>query len=160
MSIQPFATVEDGDVLYAVTTDEVENDSLSYVDLGVVASELAWDAVLSSVPEMAPSPVALATQPSEGVLRRYVGVYELYGGATLTVGVDNGALTAEVEGNGRVYFDAKKKYRLQAAHNDVFIIESRARDILRFDESGGQITGLTLNPGPWLIQATRRRQGR
>src|SRR5688572_11394836 len=103
-AIQPFATAEDGDVLYAVTTDEVENNSLSYADLGVVASELAWDAVLSSVPEMPPAPVALATPPGQEALRKHVGVYEFYGGATLTVGLESGALVAEVEGNGRVYF--------------------------------------------------------
>ena len=156
-AIQPFATVEDGDVLYAVTTDEVTNDSLSYADLGVVASELAWDAVLSSVPEIPPSPVPIATPPAPEVLRKYVGLYEFYGGTTLTVAIENGNLVAEVEGNGRVYFDARKKYRLTPVPNDHFVVESRARDILRFDESAGRISGLTLNPGPWLIQATRRR---
>jgi hypothetical protein len=36
-------------VLYAVTTGEVENADLDPVALGVLASELAWDAVLSVV---------------------------------------------------------------------------------------------------------------
>lgn len=43
--IQPFATMDDGDVLYAVTTNEV--DYMSTTSLGMIASELAWDAVLS-----------------------------------------------------------------------------------------------------------------
>ncbi len=47
-AIQPFQTVTDGDVLFAVTTNEVENALLDGMALGVVASELAWDAVLSS----------------------------------------------------------------------------------------------------------------
>lgn len=47
-AIQPFHTMNDGDVLFAVTTAEVENDALSTTALGVLASELAWDAVLSS----------------------------------------------------------------------------------------------------------------
>jgi L-aminopeptidase/D-esterase-like protein len=48
--IQPFHALEDGDVLYAVSTNEVESDPLlDTTALGVVASELAWDAVLSSV---------------------------------------------------------------------------------------------------------------
>jgi L-aminopeptidase/D-esterase-like protein len=156
-AIQPFATVEDGDVLYAVTTDEVENPSLSYADLGVVASELAWDAVLSSTPEIPPSPQPLATQPTIDVLRKYAGVYEFYGGTTLTVRVEGTSLVAEAEGNGRIYFDAKRKYRLAAAPDNQFIIESPARDILRFEDAGNQIVGVTLNPGPWLIRATRRR---
>ena len=47
-AIQPFHALVDGDVLYAVTTDEVENGELSGTSLAVVASELAWDAVLCS----------------------------------------------------------------------------------------------------------------
>lgn len=47
-AIQPFHTYGDGDVLFAVTTNEVENPLLNLTDLGVLASELAWDAVLRS----------------------------------------------------------------------------------------------------------------
>ncbi len=47
-AIHPFHALVDGDVLYAVTTAEVENPLLDPVTLGVVASELAWDAVLTS----------------------------------------------------------------------------------------------------------------
>jgi L-aminopeptidase/D-esterase-like protein len=46
-AIQPFHTLDDGDVLYAVTTNEVENKDLETTALGILASELAWDAVLS-----------------------------------------------------------------------------------------------------------------
>jgi 6-aminohexanoate-oligomer endohydrolase len=46
-AIQPFHTKDDGDVLYAATTNEVENKTLDVTDLGVIASELAWDAILS-----------------------------------------------------------------------------------------------------------------
>ena len=46
-AIQPFHALVDGDVLYAVTTSEVDNPELTEMALGVVASELAWDAVLS-----------------------------------------------------------------------------------------------------------------
>jgi L-aminopeptidase/D-esterase-like protein len=44
-AIQPFATMDDGDVLYAVTTDEVTY--VGATSLGVIASEVAWDAILS-----------------------------------------------------------------------------------------------------------------
>jgi L-aminopeptidase/D-esterase-like protein len=47
-AIHPFHTPVDGDVLFAVTTGEVDNPELDSVSLGVVASELAWDAVLAS----------------------------------------------------------------------------------------------------------------
>ena len=49
-AIQPFHALEDGDVLFAVSTGTVESDPLlDTTALGVVASELAWDAVLSLV---------------------------------------------------------------------------------------------------------------
>jgi 6-aminohexanoate-oligomer endohydrolase len=47
-AIQPFATMDDGDVLYAVTTDEVEY--IGATSLGLIASEVAWDAILSIYP--------------------------------------------------------------------------------------------------------------
>ncbi len=47
-AIQPFHTLNDGDVLFAVTTGEVENAAIEATALGLLASELAWDAVLSS----------------------------------------------------------------------------------------------------------------
>ena len=40
----------DGDILFAVTTGDVENPLLNLTDVGVLASELAWDAVLSCFP--------------------------------------------------------------------------------------------------------------
>lgn len=45
--IFPFHTMLDGDVLFAVTTGEVENPSLGVATLGALASEAVWDAVLS-----------------------------------------------------------------------------------------------------------------
>ena len=48
----------DGDVLFALTTNEVENIGLKsvagqgdYGDLGVVAAEVVWDAILSCFQE-------------------------------------------------------------------------------------------------------------
>jgi 6-aminohexanoate-oligomer endohydrolase len=46
-AIHPFHALVDGDVLYAATTGAVENEALDSVTLGVLASELAWDAVLT-----------------------------------------------------------------------------------------------------------------
>jgi L-aminopeptidase/D-esterase-like protein len=48
-AIQPFHSIYDGDVLFAVTTDAVESD-LHITTLGLIASELAWDAILASAP--------------------------------------------------------------------------------------------------------------
>lgn len=48
-SIHPFHTDRDGDVLFAVTTAEVDDPTLSFADLAAHATELAWDAVLSGL---------------------------------------------------------------------------------------------------------------
>jgi L-aminopeptidase/D-esterase-like protein len=48
-AVAPFHTIYDGDVLYAVTTNEVEHKSLGRLAFGTLAAELAWDAVLSAV---------------------------------------------------------------------------------------------------------------
>ncbi len=50
-TIYPFHTIQDGDVLYTVTTNEIENNDLVGTALGILASELAWDAVLASAPQ-------------------------------------------------------------------------------------------------------------
>jgi 6-aminohexanoate-oligomer endohydrolase len=46
-AIQPFHAWNDGDVLYAITTGEVANPTLDVTALGIIASELAWDAALN-----------------------------------------------------------------------------------------------------------------
>lgn len=46
-AIQPFNTRWDGDILFAVSTQRVDNAALDEVSVGVIASELAWDAVLA-----------------------------------------------------------------------------------------------------------------
>lgn len=48
-AIQPFHTENDGDVLFALTTDEVELHGTVPTGFGSIASEVAWDAVLSAV---------------------------------------------------------------------------------------------------------------
>ncbi len=53
-AIYPFHTSVDGDVLYAVTTDEVENPDINHFVLNHIASELAWDAVLTCFEKDAP----------------------------------------------------------------------------------------------------------
>ena len=47
-AIQPFHTPDDGDILFTVSTGEVGADDVDSTALGVIASELAWDAVLAS----------------------------------------------------------------------------------------------------------------
>ena len=50
-AIQPFHSRWDGDILYACSTQSAPDPALDEVSLGVVASELAWDAVLACYDE-------------------------------------------------------------------------------------------------------------
>lgn len=155
-AIQPFATEDDGDVLYAVTTDEIDNESLSLTDLGVIASELAWDAVLSSVPDLPKAPTPITTKPQAEDLKKLTGIYDLYGDAELTVAFEEDTLTIACNGNGRIYFDQNRKYRLNPAERGQFLMESPGLDVIRFEKQNEVITSLTINPGPWSIEALRR----
>lgn len=152
-AIQPFHTTNDGDVLFAVTTNEVEHESLSVDVLGAVASEAAWDAVLSSVPEAparAERPVSLSPEMTE----RYVGTYELAPGVRLTVSRGDAAqLVAEATGNRDVYsFKKKTRYELVPVSPREFISTNPRRDRLEFSADG-----LILNPGPWGLRGRRLR---
>jgi L-aminopeptidase/D-esterase-like protein len=49
-AVQPFQTLTDGDIVFAVTTSEVSNPMLDAATLGVVTGELVWDAILT-IPE-------------------------------------------------------------------------------------------------------------
>jgi L-aminopeptidase/D-esterase-like protein len=154
-AIQPFATEEDGDVLYAVSTDEVENPSLTPMQLATVASEVAWDAVISSVPELPASGVHTPMRVSSDALHEYGGRFAFPGGGVLTVAPDTGGLATQFSGNGGIYFDVNRRYRLIPIERDVFLVDAPAQDVIRFDRSAGKIAGVTLNPGPWSQRAVR-----
>jgi L-aminopeptidase/D-esterase-like protein len=49
-AIQPFHMMVDGDVLFAVNTNAIDGP-LHEMLLATIASELAWDAVLTCVPD-------------------------------------------------------------------------------------------------------------
>ena len=50
-AIQPFHTATDGDVFFTASTGGVDDEArLASGSLGVLAAELAWDAVLASIP--------------------------------------------------------------------------------------------------------------
>ena len=155
-AIQPFSTQYDGDVLYAVTTADVEDPEMDPMRLTVAASELAWDAVLSSVPRLPESPQEIQPGPGPEVLQACVGDYEFYGGGNLTVTLEGDSLKASFSGNGGVYFNEEKIYNLVPATSGLFIVDTPAGDVIKFNLSPDNIVnGLTINPGPWRIVATR-----
>ncbi|NEZ03081.1 peptidase S58 DmpA [Wenzhouxiangella sp. XN201] len=153
-AIQPFATQHDGDVLYAVSTDQVDNPDLTPHDLAMIASELAWDAVLTSVPELPEQPVPLDVPLPPAELADFVGDFEFTDFARVAIREKDGVLVAWYGGIDQIYFD-QPEHALLAADGDRFIIDLPARDVIRFERTGGEVSSLTLNPGPWAISARR-----
>ena len=150
-AIQPFSTQYDGDVLYAVSTNEIENTNLSAINLAVAASELAWDAVLNSVPQLPDKPIMIESKQGLKAYKKHIGQYEFYGGGVLQVDVDEIGLWAKFLGDGKIYFDENRTYRIQPAENGLFIVDAPAQDIIQFEDNA-----ITINPGPWSIKASRK----
>jgi L-aminopeptidase/D-esterase-like protein len=100
-AIQPFSTSQDGDTLYAASTQEIDSE-LSPLTLTTIAGEVMWDAVLASVPDNATS-VAPTEKPaavSAEKLAAYVGTYE-FGAAQTTGGFGGLGVDTRIE-DGRV----------------------------------------------------------
>lgn len=155
-AIQPFHTQADGDVLFAVTTGEVENEAFNLATLGAIVSEVAWDAVLSSVPPLPPMPVArgeLDLAKAEDL----VGEYEFGQDTRLRISLAGSGLQATATGRQRVYgFPPGEQTRLVRSGTDEFFTGGHRGDRLRFvrDPQGG-VVGLVLNPGPWELPARK-----
>ena len=93
-AIQPFNVENDGDTLFAVSTGEVSDASMSSVNLGVLASEVAWDAVLNSVPPL--NPIDKKQVPADpATLAGYAGRYELAPESALKITVSGGRCGAK-----------------------------------------------------------------
>jgi len=149
--IQPFHTQHDGDMLYAVTTSEVDNPDLSPIDLATLASELAWDAILASVPELPALPDVSGQEIDPHTLEAYVGTYRLGQASSLQIYVEAGTLKLVCKGFSGVYFQEDKVESLLPVSNDLFFIDGPGRDLIRFERKEGKVTGFTINPGKWPI---------
>jgi Peptidase family S58 len=75
--IQPFSTEQDGDTLFAASTQEIDDKALDSATLGAIASEVMWDALLASVPEQtAFVPPSTPPNVAPAVLAAYAGRYD------------------------------------------------------------------------------------
>ena len=147
--VQPFATEFDGDVRYAISTGEVDDKTpgaLASVDLGVIASEVMWDAILASVPEQ-----PRAMQPNKRFkaaaadLAKYQGEYKFSDFVSVRVSEQGGKLVAQATGD-RDAFAIKKQapVELQPVAQGDFNVPGRYPLNVRFAEGK-----LILNPGHW-----------
>ncbi len=157
-ALQPFATEVDGDVLYAVSTAELDESKdkpgMPTIDLDVTAAELMWDAILSSVPEQ---PVAAKTTtrplPRAEDVRRYAGDYVFSPLVSLRVTATGSKLFAQATGPRSAYAIGKDApVELQPVSATDFMVAGRYPLTLSFDRSGR----LVINPGHWAQIGTRQ----
>ncbi len=154
--IQPYATLDDGDVLFAVTTAEVDNPALPVTDLGAVASELAWDAVLASAPPQDPVLPTTPIRLSAADLDRLAGTYEFPSGAQVAVTRDGDQLRTALTGMGGLFFANEGNGLVPVAPRDFRIVGPRG-DVVRFAPVRDQPDRIILNPGQWQQTARRVR---
>lgn len=171
-AIQPFHTINDGDTLFAITTADVESGGMSIEQLGVQASELMWDAVLSSVPEISPPAVADDTASTVNDMLKYTGTYEFAPGMQATVSMRAGRLLILAPDRDSMYLPAGSTTTLIPVSGDDFVLQTQRADVLRFEvdssrddggdhsadegvDRGAAVTGLVINPGRWPVKAVR-----
>ena len=148
-AIQPFGTLNDGDVLFAASTGEVERPDLHPTDLGTVASEVMWDAILNSVPDIPDSTeighgLHAVTEPGA-----VAGRYDFGAQLRMDVGVERDLLTLTNTG-ARDVFGVTPGGSLTAEPDDgpLFATQSLFLPRFGFTQSASRYR-LVLNPGPW-----------
>lgn len=155
-AIQPFATEFDGDVLYAVSTGELartENSAITSADIGILASDVMWDAILSSVPAQ---PVAAQANPKltvpRGELDRVSGSYVFSKFVRIAVTSKEGRLFAQATGE-RDAFSIRRDQAVELlpVTPGEFMVPGRYPLTIRFED--GRVI---MNPGSWQQIGTRR----
>lgn len=156
-AIQPFATQSDGDVLFAVSTDEISNETVSgrYSEaiLGAIASEVMWDAVLSSVPEPPKAVLPVSRTVSMREATDYAGTYSFSPIAQLRVTAANGVLQAQASGKRAIFAIGRDVPAILRPTGEpgLFTVPGRYPLSLKFDGKGT----LVVNPGPWAQQGKK-----
>jgi L-aminopeptidase/D-esterase-like protein len=159
---QPMAEGDDGDTLFTVTTGKVVGAAISDADmddLGMLASETAWDAVLASLPQLAPITPRTNIVFSPKELDSVVGSYAFSTDAVAEVRRKGTALEIELTGHTKSsnYLSVGHPAMLTAVARDEFEIAGPREDRLHIDrDAHGAIIGITINPGLWPVRATRK----
>lgn len=158
--LQPYATQWDGDVLFAVSTAEEEMPRDTAERNGLIAlipalaSEVMWDAILSSVPEQPPLPKpVVSNSPMPG---QYVGRYRFSRFVSVDITARDGKLFAQASGERDAYAIKRgQSFELVpvAATLDQFALAAPQRYPLVLDFSTGT---LVINPGPWAQTSVKQ----
>jgi L-aminopeptidase/D-esterase-like protein len=160
-AIQPFSTVDDGDTLFVATTEEVGPTAggLTRRALNLMASDMMWDAILSSVPDE-PQPI-FNPPPTVAVpansLAKLAGRYEFSHDQLIDVREENGLLMACNTGPG--FFDLLHNYwvPLTPVSDKEFYVKSQFHTRISFVfNSSGDVTGAIVNPGRWGLKGQKQ----
>jgi L-aminopeptidase/D-esterase-like protein len=155
-AIQPFSTQDDGDTLFAVSTQELAPDKsrLSLLQIDAIAGEAMWDAILASVPEeprfSPPPPVALSADR----LARLAGRYRFGPDAVLEISIVDGHLAGHLVARtvGPSFFDMPSDgtVPLSAMSDTEFYSEGRYHTRISFRlGDDGKPRAAVINPGRW-----------
>lgn len=152
--IQPFASIFDGDVLYAVSTQELDKAVMPPVTLGVAAGEIMLDAILSSVPEQPRISPPIA-EPIPALLRKNaIGKYQFSEKVSLEIESVDGRLFARATGSKPVFGITKtENTELLLAENNDLTVPGRYPLVFRFENNQ-----LLINPGRWQQIGEKQRK--
>ena len=158
-AIQPFATEFDGDVLYAVSTAELDRDvdasATPNIDLDVIAGDVMWDAILSSVPEQPVVPTAkdrVMLKMKPDALSAYAGEYVFSPFVKVRVTTDGAKLLAQATGPRPAFAIGREKaVELVPLSPTRFTVFGRYPLVLDFSTQNV----LVMNPGHWQQTATK-----
>ena len=159
---QPMAEGDDGDTLFTVTTGKAVGATISDADmdnLGILASETAWDALLASLPQLPPKTPRTNVVLAPRELDSIVASYAFSPDAIAEVRRKGTALEIELTGHATSsnYLSVGKPVLLTPVATDEFEIAGPREDRLHIDrDATGAIVGVTLNPGPWPVHAVRK----
>ncbi len=155
-AIQPFGTQFDGDTLFAVSTAEVKNSPLPPIVVATAASEVAWDAILASLPELPPPAASSGARPTAAFLEAAAGHYEFVPGVTADVVRRGDALEITVTGRDSMYLPAGKPTVLEPVSASAFELKTPRADPVEFDvDRRGKVEGFTISPHGWPVHARR-----
>ena len=156
-AIQPFSTYNDGDTLFAASTEEIGNPDMrpGFGMIDVIAAETMWDAILASVPDDRASPAPTDVVVSAEQLACLVGRYRMGPRETVEIARSEGGLTARLDGSP--FFDLGAAPQvLHAITGSEFRIDSRYGTRFAFTAGPGcKATGLTIDPGRWAQRGER-----
>jgi hypothetical protein len=156
-AIQPFSTYDDGDTLFAASTQEVGDEKIrpSFGTIDFIAAETMWDAVLASVPEGGIAAREPVIDLGADTLAGLAGRYRMGPSEVLVIEFENNVLTARLD--GPAFFDLRGTPAvLHAISEREFRLDSRYATHIAFEAGAdGKAGAVTVDPGRWAQRGDR-----